>query len=339
MTEFGKYFNPLEIGRNRKWRSKIVAEQTKHASRCLPLCYAVEICPICSGRDSEPCIEVYEYPYLQCRTCRHIFCALIPHEDAIESMYAGDGNDANAQHLVYLDEDLYQKRVDEIAAPKVSFAVRSIEREGRQVKTWVDVGSGVGDLLMAAKNHTDAVWGIESDVEFVEWSLSRGLKVKHGMSREHLHSDSLGLSDIVSYINVLEHIRDPATEIGTAVSTGAEFILVEVPRHPSIATFTSMAFPNDAYRHIYPPDHLHIFSDESLRFIFERHGYYTVNSWYFGQDILDLMLSMAFSASTINSEESMTRFIGQNLEKLNNIQAAVDQSQLGDTVLALFHRR
>ena len=79
---------------------------------------------------------------------------------------------------------------------------------------------------------------------------------------------SLGItSDCVILRHVLEHVSDPVeTVLNISKSIKKEaYFLFEVPRFPSISSLTNRCFPELAARNIYSPDHLHLFSDKSIK--------------------------------------------------------------------------
>lgn len=338
MKTYGKYFNPLSLGRDALWRENIEKAQAAHAVKCLETTEEQNCCPVCSSENLEQLVNIQNYPYLECKGCGHVCSKYVPQADMLSEMYRGDGENANAQQQVYLDYDLYEKRVASIAEPKVQFVSSAITTIDTSINTWIDIGSGAGELLQAARATAASVIGVECDKGLVEMSRGLGAVVRESTASQFLAEAKLGCGDIVSFINVLEHVPQPADEIRNAASAGPEFILAEVPRHPSLASFTSFAFPERAYRHIYPPDHLHIFSDKSLTLLLAENGYESLAEWRFGQDLVDLLMTVMTGMLPSNNTKACLKFMEQNMSLLNKIQESIDVNLFGDTVLALFRR-
>jgi hypothetical protein len=64
----------------------------------------------------------------------------------------------------------------------------------------------------------------------------------------------------------------------------------------------NLAFPNLAYRHIYAPDHLHIFTEKSTGILLEAAGLKPLALWEFGQDFQHFVSNAAVNAGLKESE-------------------------------------
>ena len=139
-------------------------------------------------------------------------------------------------------------------------------------------------------------------------------------------------ANIISLFNVVEHISDPLALL-KAISLGARpnaWIVIEVPRHPSISSLSNAFFPAMSARHICPPDHLHIFTDKSLRLLLEQAKIDAKALWFFGQDYQDLVMTGVAGSDVFNQA-----FLDQVLDCAPAIQQSIDQAGLSDTVLVV----
>ena len=199
---------------------------------------------------------------------------------------------------------------------------------------WVDIGSGAGEVVFAA---TDAGWdasGIESDQDECDFANSKGLKVTHEYLSEETFTRFLQGAQVVSLFNVLEHIPDPRgflSNIAGALNVG--FLIFEVPRHPSLSSLSSELFPAMACRHIYPPDHLHIFSERSANILLEGTGFDVAGKWYFGQDFFDLICSAGANQGL--GTNSVWAEIARVAPK---VQQVIDEEGLADTMIVVAYK-
>ena len=137
---------------------------------------------------------------------------------------------------------------------------------------------------------------------------------------------------IVSLINLLEHMPSPdefVREIASHMSPDS-FMVIEVPRHPSLSTLTSQLFPELAVRHIYPPDHLNIFSESSMSEMLGRIGFEITHIWLFGQDFFSFLITALADKSL-----SAAPYIKELLNASNDVQAAIDRDHLSDTMFLI----
>ncbi|MDA9897356.1 class I SAM-dependent methyltransferase, partial [Alphaproteobacteria bacterium] len=236
---------------------------------------------------------------------------------------------------IYLDDDLFAKRTKQIAQPKVDFVIEYLNGvKNIDTPKWVDIGSGGGEVLKACTLAGCEAIGVESDPNETEFSRSKGLTVLNEMFNEHNADAILADADIVSVFNVLEHMHDPIGFFRSlTIVEGDRLYVFEVPRHPSISSFLNQCFPNQACRHIYPPDHLHIFTNESIDIMLNECGLESRAIWYFGQDFNEMVTSCA------SESKFKSKFLPQILSMSNQIQAVIDENELGDAILIIAGRK
>ena len=232
-----------------------------------------------------------------------------------------------SDQLDLIDKLLYKKRVKEIAEPKAKFADSLIEGRGE----WIDIGAGVGDLVLALKKMGWNSKGYESDKSEVIFAKSMGVD----LINKFLKPSDLSIirkAKVVSSLNFLEHLKNPKSfvfNISKNMSIGSYF-LFEVPRWPSISAVANKCFPELSSRNIYSPDHLHIFSDKSIGIMLDNSKLEIVSSWYYGQDIYEL-----FGNVFANSNFQNHDLVDKSISIVNQLQKIVDKSGLSDTVLIL----
>jgi 2-polyprenyl-3-methyl-5-hydroxy-6-metoxy-1,4-benzoquinol methylase len=176
----------------------------------------------------------------------------------------------------------------------------------------IDVGCGSGFFLEAAREIGFSVCGIEMDTELGEECQKKGIPTLIQKVPGQAWPQELKGADIVTLLNLVEHVADPVKFIcglATILKPDA-WIVIEVPRAESISTLVNVAFPGSTYRHLTPPEHLHVFSDKSIRLLLEKAELSIIHDWRFGSDAITLLdsilpndaqdLEAIFSGSFVN---------------------------------------
>jgi SAM-dependent methyltransferase len=222
--------------------------------------------------------------------------------------------------------------VERIARPKAVFVASIVGGRG----TWVDIGCGTGELLSAAQSLGWQCRGVESDPDEIEFGRRHGFEIASGFVDVSNAAALVAGAQLVSLVNILEHVLDPVGLLG-AISSGIAaggYVVCEVPRHPSLSALASQAFPELACRHIYAPDHLHVFTEASAERMLESAGLEAISVWTFGQDFWDL--TNAVLTARLPGADARWRVVTDNAP---SIQAAVDRAGLSDTLFMVARKR
>jgi len=333
--KYSKEFDIIGLGRDNSWKSNIAAEQ-KRLAQAIPEKdrNLLNQCPICEHDHLLELCNIYGYPYVECESCGHIFSAHSPKQSAIKSLYTSEEDELKSiQTEIYANIELFHKRIQMIAEPKVNYVNACLSSKGK----WVDVGCGVGEILVAAQNSGWKVMGIEGDPVEVEFARSHGIEIKNTYIDENNRSQLLNDVEVVSFFNVIEHIIDPNTFLKVTISTlkSNSYVVIEVPRHPSLSSLAIMSYPNLAGRHIYPPDHLHIFTEKSLELLLTKYDLQPKFIWLFGQDYYEMITSLAYTSS-LNTKSDFFKKLVYNA---NQIQSAIDISGLSDSMIVISQKK
>ena len=328
---FGKPMDFRAIKRDVSWRIDVSKKQREIADRMRSYSGRVEACPICEGA-SDSLAEIHGYEYKRCDACRHIFCASPPDPEAVWRLYGGERGERTIQGTIYLDEPIFRERVQRIARPKVAFVRECVAPAG----SWVDVGSGAGEILVAAREAGWLAKGLEADKDEVAFARSHGMDVVQEYLRPDNARNLLSGASVVSFFNVLEHVPNPVALLRSASAALDQHahVVIEVPRDPSLSSLTSLAFRELASRHIYPPDHLHVFTEQSLRGMLDAAGLSAIALWTFGQDYYDLVTCVAATTRTGTPD-----LYDAALAIAPQVQQIVDEAGLSDTVLVVCKKR
>lgn len=332
--KFSKSLDMSEFNRTIHWRKEIALDQKKQAKKFFKLTKKITSCPICTGNRRKLFVDIYGYPYFECEECNHLYCGTPPSDTELKKLYSSVVNETveSSQGKIYIDHDLFDKRVKKIASPKAEFATDLIDDRG----IWIDIGAGVGDLVIAANHMGWEAMGYESDREEVLFGLSKGAKIKHKFIDFDSDFNFLSSAKIVSMINVLEHLSNPKQAVYNIAKSlkSNSFFLFEVPRFPSISALTNRCFPDYAARNIYSPDHLHLFSDKSAHIMIENANLDVVSTWFFGQDIYELFGNILTYGNFENHY-----LIEKSHKIINELQQSIDKNELSDTMLVLTKKK
>lgn len=328
---FSKAMDMRRLNRTPAWRREIAADQAALSAKLASERPARDACPVCGSAAQSLFARIFAFDYTECGACGHIYSRTPPEAEAVQRLYAGAGDANSVQRKIYLDAAVYQRRVSDIALPKAAYVGDFVGERGR----WIDIGCGVGEVVAAATQLGWQASGIESDCEEAAFARAMGSKVTEAYVTGENAAQLLRNAQVVSFFNVLEHIHEPGALLAAAAGALREGCLVvaEVPRHPSVSSLCNRLFPQMASRHIYPPDHLHVFTDESFACMIAAAGLRPLGVWYFGQDFFDLVCS---AAAQQGLEPSV--LYDRVLDLSPALQGVIDRAGLADTLLAVCER-
>jgi hypothetical protein len=333
---YSKLIGKTLLSRNRSFKQKISRFQEKIASRLIEHSYENTIeCIVCSSRVELYC-EILKVPYYQCSKCLHLQISRLPYSDFVQSLYTSNDLNETSQNEIYINDDsITQIRSAEIAFQKVNFILDKTEMKHSVDKLWIDIGSGIGETLHALSqiNPNFKSIGFESSYEQHKKAIDYGVKSLNEIFDPNIRIyPELKEARIVSLLNVLEHVFNPVQFIKKISEQMFEnnYLVVEVPKHPSISSIIQKAGMPYSYRHIYPPDHLNIFSVNSLSMLLSNFGFAITHTWFFGSDAIDL-----FSYVDFNINKSTEGNFEPYSQTINKLQNAIDESELSDVMLVI----
>ena len=142
-------------------------------------------------------------------------------------------------------------------------------------KSVYDIGFGFAQALLFFKNKGMHVFGIEPSVEGYEFAKKNNLDVMQG-SIESTFTDVKQKHDVVTLLNVLEHLRNPAevlVNIKNKLLKNDGLLIIDVPN--DFNDFQEVA--NKEYDlnqwWFFPPRHINYFSSGTLSNLLDKCGY------------------------------------------------------------------
>jgi SAM-dependent methyltransferase len=160
-------------------------------------------------------------------------------------------------------QDLFQILVDDVS------------QDGLKGKLIADIGSGFGHWLDFLRDNGVSSFGVEPVEEGVTFTREKGLNAFQ-VGIEELQLSPGGKIDIVTMLNVLEHLRNPLKTLidlraGWLVDEGR--ILIRVPNDFNILQLAANEIHNLNSWWVAPPRHINYFSVESLSHVLDLAGY------------------------------------------------------------------
>jgi SAM-dependent methyltransferase len=142
-------------------------------------------------------------------------------------------------------------------------------------KRLYDIGFGFAQALLFFENKNMIVSGIEPSIEGYEHAVKNKLNVTHG-SIESTFSDVENKQDVVTLLNVLEHLRDPADvliNIREKLISDDGLLIIDVPNdYNDFQQAANQEFGLNEWW-FFPPRHINYFNSKSLTTLLEKTGY------------------------------------------------------------------
>jgi|GEM_PF-1483826 len=191
-------------------------------------------CPCCGEYQQRQrlfCDCLYGMSITHCQVCDFTYTEEVLNQDYDRQLYES----TEKFYEIYLQlkkQPLYQK----LEQTKAQYIVQVANQFAEQKGMMLDIGSGIGSLVLEAKNSGWNATGIEANPTFIEESLKKGLKIVQGFFPEAMQKIDLHSYDFISMLDVLEHIVNPVEFLRSVKqylsSTG--ILLIQVPNLNSL---------------------------------------------------------------------------------------------------------
>ena len=226
-----------------------------------------------------------------------------------ESELSEYGDDYNEDTAVE-----YIKRLDAIYVPKAQFLLNSIAAGSLsggghpEPLKFIDFGAGAGYFVSALDRLGLDALGIELSKTQVEYANRASGKNLLRLAHAEDIADIVRTTErnVISFINVLEHITN-VSEVFECIqlNKNIKYLYFSVPL-VSLACVFELIFPDVHARHLGGGGgHTHLYTRESIEWIFERYGFSRIATWDFGSDIMDLYRSVMLTLETQNCHPDM----------------------------------
>jgi 2-polyprenyl-3-methyl-5-hydroxy-6-metoxy-1,4-benzoquinol methylase len=289
-------------------------------------------CKLCSKLLPVDCdFHSHSVGYKFCSFCGHINGEHEDTEDFFKRIYV-DNNDINYSSN-YIDDN-YLDRVNNIYAPKADFLIETIKSKDIGV---LDIGCGSGHFVCALLDKGERSQGIDVSAGMIKYgnkqiSLLHGhnplIKTSESGIIKQVNSTKLS---IISAIGVIEHLRYPQQFFKAFQNSNAQYLYACVPM------FSLSVYVENIFKKVYPRHlsggHTHIFSNESLEWMYQHYQLEPIAEWRFGSDVTDLFRSASVFLQDNNSSqkfsETFKKFIGNEVD---TIQEVIDKCDFSSEI-------
>jgi len=294
-----------------------------------------DMCYICSSQKRSPFASVYNFEYVECETCKHVYTTTRYSESAIKEFYR---TNEYYSKTTYASKDSCFYRREHVAKPKFEFLEQFIDHTEKDKKI-LDIGCGIGDFVSVASEKGWQAHGLEiSDysVQFAKEIFNIDLQ-KQTLEDYYSQTQLLNYYNAISLIGVLEHGINPLNYLKIACNLLKEsgILFIQVPNANSLTCFLQSIFPDNIFRHMNPIEHIMLFSKMSIEKALEKTGFQPIAYWWHGMDIYELLNNLVL----INQNVYGSKFQNVIMEKMNSLQFIIDQSELSDRIICVARKK
>lgn len=233
------------------------------------------LCVVCGG--SGPFVGLYTrdgFTLVRCPGCGLVFQDPQPSDADLQRTYYHDTEWTRAQQI----EPMRTKLID-----RAHWQVQSLEQAGIHAhgQRLLDVGCAAGTFLTIAQQAGWQATGVELGEATALAARSRGLDVRTGTLRDAFAQLEPGSFDLVTFWDVLEHVRDPRDELKLAreLLRPGGMIAATMPNVSGLypqATYRLIARRTGRWEYPELPVHLHDFDPRTVTRLLVDSGYHDV---------------------------------------------------------------
>jgi SAM-dependent methyltransferase len=276
-------------------------------------------CHLCSGTDEVTYLEARGYRIAQCRNCGLWFVNPQPTVEELRQFYA-----------TYDDGEQWRKGEEHF-----NRGVRKAIKRRKPSGAVLDIGCGSGNFLRCMKEAGFSVVGIEPSERGSQFAREEhSIEIHHGMIEDYLKAHGARKFDVITLLNVLEHLTHPAQTllqlrqilasdgVLALVVPDARFhdLLGRMRRHAGISDAYWLERPGSPLSGFKLPDHLCSFQPRTIISLLRRCGYRVV-----AQGNAPLVLNPGFRR---NAAKSLVRWVSQVVYYLTLQRVLVGYSTL-----------
>jgi len=297
-----------------------------------------EICKICREKIPHDTTLFINHgtKYILCKRCGHLNGEYNDGEEYSHALYktglyGGDYREPT--------RDQFIRRLDAIYIPKARFLVdmlMQIEPEHMNSYQYMDIGAGAGYMVGAINRFGLTVKGIEVDNNQVEYA-NRMLNNPMLECQDILQvtaSIKSTKAQVLTFMGVFEHITN-LRETFDAIeeNPNIKYVFFSVPKLGFTCALESI-FPEVYPRHIGGGGgHTHLFTNESLNWIFLNWCFNSISEWHFGTDIMDLYRMIIVMLRKNNASNEFSDMVSKMFqEQTDAIQQILDKTGFASEV-------
>ena len=277
-------------------------------------------CQNCQKRIKSSDFNSFGIEYIICKSCLHLNGK---YQNSLKFGYdLYKGHKSKIYSLNYMKD--YKERVKNIYRPKIKFLKKVIKKKF----DITDIGSGGGHLLKACELEKISAIGFETSDHLVKVA-KKFIKYNHiyNIPFEDINKViEKNNSVCLSLIGVLEHLTDPNLAIRSFCHSRSQYLYISVPLF-SFSSFLEHANPKIFPRQL-GGDHTHLYTKESLYYLFKRNKLKIIGEWWFGTDFADLNRTILNNFSKNSSKFFQDCFKKFFSNYINEFQYVLDRNKI-----------
>jgi len=297
-------------------------------------------CKICSQALSSDCDFIsHQVQYIFCDGCGHLNGAYEDTKAFVENLYFQAEGDDYA--INYLDAK-YVERTNNIYLPKVDFLLNNLPSK-TELKL-LDVGCGAGYFVYAAILRGIDATGIDVSQTMIEFGnqqishLQQQRPLTHSSESDFFESIANSDAKVISAIGVIEHLRDPQAFFDAFQQSEAQYLYYSVPM------FSFSVMLENIFTDVFPRQlsggHTHLFTEQSINWLYENYNLNSLAEWRFGTDIMDLYRTMSVEMIKKGASTKLEAFLKEGLAKnIDQLQAVFDEKHFCSEIHCLAVKR
>jgi len=248
--------------------------------------------------------------YVICSHCQHLNGIYESTEDFFTGLYSADSGEDYAKTYYKADNiDDYNYRSASIYIPKAEFLYTSLldNKINPHDLDYFDFGAGSGYFIAALKK-----LGLKNvagtDVSKFQVNYGNAM-LGEAILKTHDMKDTTKVlqaceSEVVSMIGVLEHLQNPREVLKTIQrNKNVRFLYILVPTF-SLSVYLEILSSEVFHRQL-TGGHTHLYTKESLSYLWQEFGFEALSEWWFGTDMVDLFRHISVTLQKYNCSTKM----------------------------------
>jgi SAM-dependent methyltransferase len=241
----------------------------------------------------------------------------------------------------YMDPNFVQ-RAELIYQPKFDFLRENLPLDNEF--RLLDVGCGSGYFVYVALRSGMEAKGVDVNQTMVDFGnhqieLNQNIiPLLHTNESDFLESIVTTDANVISAIGVIEHLRNPLSFFEAFHQSKAQYLFYSVPM------FSFSVMLENVFQNIFPRQlsggHTHLFTEGSIKWLYEAMQLDAVAEWRFGTDVMDLYRSVRVEMDKKGVSQKVISILNKEFGKnIDNIQAVLDKSHFCSEIHGLVVKR
>ena len=275
--------------------------------------------------------------YTFCNLCKHLNGIYDDTEEFCRSVYSDNKGLGYSKSYYEKNIKAYNIRTKNIYIPKAKFLLDNLKKEKEKISqlNFIDLGAGSGYFLKALLGlGIKKLAGYEASktqVQLANKMLGSDILHHHDINEINNIVSKID-SDVLSMIGVLEHMQKPYELLREIKKNkNIKYLYISVPTF-SFSVFFEMVFPSVMQRQL-SPDHTHLYTQDSLKWLKNKFKFKEVAAWWFGTDMMDLHRNMMVSLLKDKKTNNISSLWSKTFLKcLDELQLIIDKKFLSSEV-------